>query len=304
MRREIFRVLFALMLVLGLTLLTAVPVKAAAVTSGNFDITVSADDAVTGGTGTGAAIGTVTMEAAIGDADGNTSIVLVIQSGDYQWVDAGTADDGGSVGEGWDNVAGAITTGSTTKDTLTFADTGANTTAAVTVTIAGATIAATVGAGIEATTDVFLSYNGTVLAITNEDIGDVTEVPGLHAAYTVVTENAGAEVAGVGFTITLEAIDQFGNVNDDGPNIVTGAIAIVWTSTATGATPIADGDQTFAAGVVTTGTDWTLTNTGETPTITATSAGPLTGTSAAITVTVGATAKFTLSAPALWQIKL
>ena len=247
MKRKIISILFVLVLALTLSLVPAVPVSAASVTSGDFDITVSADDAVDAGN-SGAAIGTVTMDAAQNDADGTTSIVLVIQSGDYQWVDAGTADDGTADGEGWDTVAGVITTTTTTKDTLTFADTGANTTAGVTVNITGATIAATVGAGIAATTDVLLSYDGTVAAITNEDIGNVTEVAGTATKLIFTVDPAGS-VSGQVFSTqpTIEAQDQFGNKDTTfGDNIT------ISVETGPGALDIGTATQAMTNGTLTT----------------------------------------------------
>ena len=212
--RKTVSILFSLVLALGLCLM-ATPVSAAVVTSVDFDITVSADDAVDAGN-TGVSIGTVTMDAALNDADGNTAIVLVIQSGDYQWVGVGTADDGTVDGKGWDSVAGVISTTTTANDTLTFADTGANNVAGVTVDITGATIAAAVGAGIASPTDVFFSYDaaGAGIDITNEDIGNVTEVAGA-VTQLVITQQPAGSVSGVALVTQpkVAARDQFGNTN-------------------------------------------------------------------------------------------
>ncbi|KKW05881.1 MAG: hypothetical protein UY40_C0007G0020 [candidate division CPR1 bacterium GW2011_GWC1_49_13] len=117
----------------------------------------------------------------------------------------------------------------------------------------------------------------------------LTVDPASASAFTVTTENGGTEVAGTSFSVTLTAKDSFNNTVSSGPNNYTGSHTINWTWTATNSpndtapTKPADGAQTFTNGVLTLA-GFTLTDSGETPTITGTEpAGPA-GTSAAITV--------------------
>jgi len=121
----------------------------------------------------------------------------------------------------------------------------------------------------------------------DDTTGTITVNPGTAASFAVTTEHAGTETAGTAFTVTLTVQDANGNTATD----YTGAHSIAWSWSATNApagtapTKPADGDQTFTAGVAAIA-GFTLTNSGETPTITAT-AGSITGTSAAVTVNDG-----------------
>ncbi len=130
----------------------------------------------------------------------------------------------------------------------------------------------------------------------------LTVDPATASTFTVTTQNGGTEVAGTAFSVTLTAKDAFGNTVSSGPNNYTGSKTINWTWTATSSpnstapTKPADGLQTFSNGVVTVA-GFTLTNAGETPTITATdpNAPNPAGTSAAITVQPATAATFTVT---------
>jgi len=134
-------------------------------------------------------------------------------------------------------------------------------------------------------------------AITSNTL-PVSVNPAAAASFGVVTQNAGTEMAGTAFSVTLTALDTYGNVVSSGFNNYNGSYSVAWTSNATASpnstTPIlaADGSQTFVNGVVTV-SGFTLYNAGETPTITAT-AGAVAGTTAAITVYPDVAASFTV----------
>ena len=130
----------------------------------------------------------------------------------------------------------------------------------------------------------------------------LTVNPDSVATFTVTTQNSGTEVAGTSFSVTLTAKDSFNNTVSSGPNNYTGSHTINWTWTATNSpndtapTKPADGAQTFTNGVLTLA-GFTLTDSGETPTITGTdpdSPNPV-GTSSAITVRPAAADSFTVT---------
>ncbi len=122
---------------------------------------------------------------------------------------------------------------------------------------------------------------------TDDSTGTITVTPGTAASFDVTTEHSGTETAGTPFSVTLTARDADNNIATG----YTGAHSLAWTWTATnsptGVSPTkpADGSQTFASGTVTV-SGFTLTDAGETPTITATA--EVSGTSGAITVNDGA----------------
>jgi len=307
-KRKIFRVLFALVLVVSFSLVTAVPVSAAnlVVTAGT---SVEIDADTNGGAYT--SLTNISFTDPTPDLAATNTFYLTAPTG-FEFDPLAAADQ--AIGAGYGGLQIDLGGGAgaaqaplyTTNDTIaTWTVTAAGTVSAGSITISGMEIRPTT-----ATTTISGDGTAMITIASPEQTFDtpnahpIDHVPGVQAAYTVVTQNTGTEVAGVGFSITLSAVDQYGNVNDDGTNLVTGAVSITWTSNATNApdgaapTPIADGNQTFSLGAVTTGTDWTLTNAGETPTITATSAGPLTGTSAAITVQHAAAANLRVTGTA------
>jgi len=102
--------------------------------------------------------------------------------------------------------------------------------------------------------------------------------------FIVTTEHSGIETAGISFSVTITVKDVSGNTVTS----YTGDYNITWAWTAnnsplgTAPTKPIDGIQTFSDGVITV-TGFTLTNSDETPTITAT-AGSVSGTSNPITV--------------------
>ncbi|MFH1824197.1 MAG: hypothetical protein ABH873_03110 [Candidatus Firestonebacteria bacterium] len=130
----------------------------------------------------------------------------------------------------------------------------------------------------------------TVLAIMFLFVGLSYGGPATH--FTVVTQNGGTETVGIAFSVTLTAKD----ISEQTDTSYTGTHSITWTWTATNSpnntppTKPANGNQTFISGVVTV-PGWTLTNAGQTPTISAT-AGTVNGTSATITVNPGNTSRF------------
>ena len=123
----------------------------------------------------------------------------------------------------------------------------------------------------------------------------ITVSPGAHSAFRLATQNGGSETAGTAFSITATAVDAQGNT----VSAYTGSQSLTWTWTATSSpnnsapSKPADGNQTFAAGAVTVA-GFTLTNAGQTPTITV-SDGSFSGSTAAITVGPGAAAAFGLA---------
>jgi len=131
--------------------------------------------------------------------------------------------------------------------------------------------------------------------------GTFSTGPGVAHHFTVTT---GTQTAGVTFSVTVTALDQFNNVvggQNTGANNYTGAHTINWSSTATNSpappntppTIVGNGPQTFTTGIATVG-GFTLTNAGETPTIHATDT-VISGTSSAITVLPGAAATLTFT---------
>jgi len=117
-------------------------------------------------------------------------------------------------------------------------------------------------------------------------------------SFAVTTENLGTETAGTAFSVTITAKDNEGNTATG----YTGSHNIIWSSNATNSpnatapTKPAEGNQTFSNGAVTV-TGFILTNSGETPTITATATGAA-GTTPEITVNSGALASLTFDAVA------
>ena len=112
-------------------------------------------------------------------------------------------------------------------------------------------------------------------------------------SFAVTTENLGTETAGTAFSVTITAKDIEGNT-------ATGYIGshnIIWSWTAsnppdgTAPTKPADGDQTFSDGTVTV-TGFTLTNSSETPTITATEIVSSASGNSTVTVNSGTLASF------------
>lgn len=136
---------------------------------------------------------------------------------------------------------------------------------------------------------------GTITAVhatvTDDTTGIITVTGGTAKTFTVTTEHSSTETAGTAFSVTVTAKDADGNTATG----YTGAYSISWTWTATNspdntspAKP-ADGNQTFTNGAVTV-TGFTLTNSGETPAITAT-ADSVSGTTSAITISAATKSK-------------
>ena len=121
---------------------------------------------------------------------------------------------------------------------------------------------------------------------TDDSTGTITVTPGAAASFVVGTEHSGTETAGTAFSVTLNAKDA----DDNTATGYTGSHSVAWTWTATSSpgsvAPIkpADGSVTFTSGGATV-SGFTLTNSGETPTITATA--EVSGTSGSITVNDG-----------------
>ena len=133
-----------------------------------------------------------------------------------------------------------------------------------------------------------ITLTGSATGLSDTPASSTVEVTaGDATSFTVFTEHSGTETAGTAFSVALTAKDANGNTVSD----YAGDKSIAWTWTATngpdGTAPTkpADATQTFTAGVCTV-SGFTLTNSSETPTITAT-AGSVSGTSAAITVDDG-----------------
>ncbi len=143
-------------------------------------------------------------------------------------------------------------------------------------------------AGTSTTFTAVTSGTGTITAdhasVTDDVTGTITVGVGAAASFVVTTEHSGTETAGTSFSMTLTAKDGDGNTATG----YTGAHSIAWTWTATNSpggtapTKPSDGSQTFTAGAAII-SGFTLVNSGETPTITA-SASSVNGTSAAITI--------------------
>jgi PGF-pre-PGF domain-containing protein len=129
--------------------------------------------------------------------------------------------------------------------------------------------------------------------IGNIDLDDV-KVTERATHFHVTTSGSGTETAGTSFSTTLTAVDS-GDATDTG---YAGSKSITWTWTATNSpggnspTKPANGNVTFTNGVATVA-GFTLTNAGETPTITAND-GTINGTSSAIMVNPGALNDFTV----------
>ncbi len=133
-----------------------------------------------------------------------------------------------------------------------------------------------------------ITLTGSASGLTDTPASNTVEVTaGDAASFAVATEHSGTETAGTAFSVTLTAKDVNGNATPD----YTGDKAITWTWTATNApagtspTKPADGTRTFTAGVCKV-SGFTLTNSSETPTITATD-GAVSGASSAVTVYYG-----------------
>ena len=115
----------------------------------------------------------------------------------------------------------------------------------------------------------------------------ITVTAGAAASFVVTTEHSGTETVGTSFSVNITAKDSEGNTAIS----YTGDHNITWTWTAnnsplsTAPTKPVDGNQTFSDGVVIV-TGFILTNSGETPTITAT-AGSVSGSTSSITVNDG-----------------
>ena len=114
-------------------------------------------------------------------------------------------------------------------------------------------------------------------------------------SFAVITENLGTETAGTAFSVTIIAKDIEGNT----ATVYTGSHNIIWSWNASNSpndtppTMAAYGDQTFSNGAVTV-TGFILTNSGETPAITAT-VGSVSGTTAPVTVTAGVLNSITIT---------
>lgn len=136
------------------------------------------------------------------------------------------------------------------------------------------------------------------------DSGSISTVvffPAPAASFNVVTSGGGTETAGAAFSVTLTALDTYGNTCDSGPNAYTGAHTINFASAATaspnGTPPTIPASESinFTAGVGTSLTSFILTNAEEivAPTIGATD-GIVTGFSAPITVNPAPYVSFTV----------
>jgi hypothetical protein len=129
--------------------------------------------------------------------------------------------------------------------------------------------------------------------------------PGTAASFRVVTQNGGNETAGVAFSVSLTALDAYGNT----ATTYTGNHAIVFDSTATaapdGTAPIWPPNEIvpFVTGQGTTSIGFTLFDAGETPTITATDPTPpaISGTSSAITIAPGPVNDYTVTSASYTQ---
>jgi hypothetical protein len=145
--------------------------------------------------------------------------------------------------------------------------------------------------------------SSSVGAVTSYTFTDVTAGHTISASFNpaavsfaVTTENLGTETAGTAFSVTITAKDIEGNTATG----YTGSHNIIWTWTAnnspneTEPTMAGTADLDFSAGAVTV-TGFILTNSSETPTITATATGAA-GTTPDITVNAGALASFTFDA--------
>lgn len=126
---------------------------------------------------------------------------------------------------------------------------------------------------------------------------DLTVNPASIHHFALVTENAGTEVAGVAFDVTLTAQDDWDNT---ATGYTGGAVSVTFTTTATSApdttSPTIPSPQTLDFSVtpgIATATGFILVDAGETPTIAA-SDGTYSGTTAAITVNPAAFAEYTV----------
>ena len=114
-------------------------------------------------------------------------------------------------------------------------------------------------------------------------------------SFAIITENLGTETAGTTFSVTITVKDFEGNTATG----YAGSHKIIWSWNASNSpndrppTIAADGDQTFSNGAVMV-TGFILTNSSETPTITAT-VGSVSGATAPVTVTAGALNSITIT---------
>jgi len=153
-------------------------------------------------------------------------------------------------------------------------------------TNASGQVTGTVRSSTVGTATISANAGGTPLAAT-------VNVTFSASGFRVATQHSGTETANVAFTLTLTAVDNLGNTDAT----YSGSKTILFTSSATtrvtpkaGVAPTIPASQTatFTAGVATMPATFTLTNSGETPTITAQDqAAPTTqGSSAGLTVQV------------------
>ncbi|MBW2673745.1 MAG: hypothetical protein JRD89_10090, partial [Deltaproteobacteria bacterium] len=234
---SIWRVALATVLALSLSLVMAVPVYAVnLVVTAGASVDIDADS--NGGVYT--ALSNVSFTDPTPDLAATNTFYLTAPTG-FEFNPAATADQ--AIGAGYlttqidlgagpGNAQAPVYSVSDTVATWTVTAAGEGTGGSI--TISGMEIRPTA-----ATTTI--SGDGTAMITIASDVQTfdtanahpIDHVPGVHAAFTVVTQNSGTEVAGTAFSITLNAIDQHGNVNDDGTNLVTGAVGITWTSDAT-----------------------------------------------------------------------
>ncbi len=299
MKAKVARIAIPVIMALFLILVMASPAFAAAtVTPASGGGAISADDF---GTGTYTDLGAIVIaEGAIGDI-GVGTIILDVPTG-FEFRTA-PAPDVAVTGAG--ELVATFTSITTTQITITV--TTASATATNTLTIGGVS-----AIGVRPTQGIPLASGNiimdaastsTILGVTTgpggTNFGTLTEVPGTAASFNVVTSGGGTETAGAAFSVTLTALDTYGNTCDSGPNAYTGAHTINFASAATpspnGTPPTIPASESinFTAGVGTSLTSFILTNAEEivAPTIGATD-GIVTGFSAPITVNPGPAVSF------------
>jgi len=273
-KRDIFRMLFALVLVLSFSLIPAAPATAATLTG----VSATTDNSTAGATAN------YTIEFTTATTGNITTIIMAFDPGfDVSGAILGTVS---GIGPGSITVSGDNIT-YTVSSPVDVAD-------GVSVSIGSSNITNPSNSG---------SYNITIT--TKNDLGaeidsgaaSVTINPGPVDHFSVVTENAGTEVAGTAFSVNVTAQDQYNNTATSYNGT---AVSITFTSTATAAP---SGNSTTIPSPqplnfsttpgVATATGFILVNAGETPTITA-SDGTYNGTSDGITVNPAAFAGYTV----------
>ena len=273
--KKFLGVLFTLVLALGVSLVTAVPVSAAitniAVTPADYAAGSTTDYSITFTPDTGEATSVVIDFSAFGST--GTDMVLTGVSttiGDYSFT-------------GFSVDPTAVTVDDSTK-IVTF--TGGNTTAVTEHTI----VNAVAGTGLVITNDQDAeTQNVTISTASDEGTFALTINPGAIDHYAVSAIGS-PQVAGTAFNVTIQAQDQYNNDITTGSDAA-GNITISFGKPDAGATPTS---TSTANGTATVSMTMTVAQTGQSITFTGDTSGKI-GTSNNFDVNPGALASFTIS---------